>query len=349
MKSEHRHELAENDLEKLLNRVLERIEPYSNHILIGFLVVTVVVAGTIVTLRTASASRARGWAQMAACRAADDFAEVADEFDGSVVGAWARLRAADGWLQQGVELSLSDRAASTERLEQAETAYNKLLESSVAPPEVREQALYGLALTLEANSDGDTGPAIKAYEQLLQEFPQSRFQSWAEDRIEQLGTGRVQQFYAWFHSATPRPQDRPLPQDFSGLPSSPPDSSVPTLTPGGSLPAGMFGGPSFGGETPAADSTDEATTDAKPTGEMPKDGEAGDDSTPPAPPTPESGDGPKPFPAPGGNAPADDAGKPAEADAAPATDAPAKSDETPAAEAPSDESTDEAPAESDGE
>ncbi|QDU41152.1 hypothetical protein Mal4_55170 [Maioricimonas rarisocia] len=336
MKSEHRHELAENDLEKLLNRGLERIEPYSNHILIGFLVVTVVVAGAIVTMRTAGASRERGWAQMAACRAADDFAEVADEFDGSVVGAWARLRAADGWLRQGVELSLTDRAASTERLEQADAAYDKLLKSSVAPEEVREQALYGLALTREANSDGDTGPAIKAYEQLLEEFPQTRFQTWAENRIEELGTGRVQQFYAWFHDAQPKPQDRPLPQDFSGLPSAPPDSSVPTLTPGGSLPPGMSGGPSFGESDPVVDPTNNSAD------LMPAEGDDESDSSPPAPPLPESDeDRPKPFPAPGGNTPAENEGS--AADETPATDAPADS-----TDAPGSESEGDAPAESDG-
>ncbi|MFG0335097.1 MAG: tetratricopeptide repeat protein [Maioricimonas sp. JB049] len=334
MKSEHRHELAENDLEKLLNRGLERIEPWSNQILIGFLVVTVVVAGTIVTMRTAGASRERGWAQMAACRAADDFAEVADEFDGSVVGAWARLRAADGWLEQGVELSLTDRSASTARLEQAEAAYNQLLQSSVAPSEVREQALYGLALTLEANSDGDTGPAIKAYEQLLDEFPQSRFQTWAENRIEELGTGRVQQFYAWFHNAQPKPQDRPLPQDFSGLPSSPPDSSVPTLTPGGALPPGMRGGPSFGESEPVVDPTNNSPD------LMPAEDDEQAGSSPPAPPLPDAGeDRPKPFPAPGGNTPAESA-SPA-ADETPAADTPAEADSTPANE-------ENAPAESDG-
>ncbi len=47
MKSEHRHELAENDLSKVLTRFLEKAEPHSNKILLAALAVTVVVVAVV--------------------------------------------------------------------------------------------------------------------------------------------------------------------------------------------------------------------------------------------------------------------------------------------------------------
>jgi hypothetical protein len=214
MKAEHRHELAENDLNKVLARWMQRLEPWSNQILLGFLALAVAAVGVVVWRQRSHASRDSGFTQLAACRAADDFATVADEFEGTSPGAWARLRAGEEYLEEGVRLSVSDRAASDERLNQAKTSLDKVLNAGNVPPEVREKALKGMALTLESLSDGETGPAIKAYETLLAEFPNTRYKRWADDRIEVLQSGGAQQFYAWFHKQQPRPEDRPSPLDF---------------------------------------------------------------------------------------------------------------------------------------
>lgn len=214
MKSEHRHELAENDLSKLIKRGLDAIEPYQNQILIGMLAVTVVVVGGVVLTRSSSQERTAGLARLVMCETAEDYLNLADEFEGAVAGQWARLMAAEEYLREGVRLSLSDRSQSIDRLEEAQSLYETLLQDQSVPSAVREKALYGLAMTLESLSDGDTTAAIAAYRKLLEEFRDSRYRRLANERIEVLQTGRAQEFYAWFHAQSPSPDDRPLPRDF---------------------------------------------------------------------------------------------------------------------------------------
>ncbi len=216
MKSEHRHELAENDLSKLIARWRDQLEPHANKILIGFLLVAVLVVGGIVAMRSTSASSSVGFTELALANGAEDFETVAEDFDGTLAATWARLRAGEEYLREGLRLSLSDRPASNERLEQAQKSFEKVLKGSDVPPEVREKALYGLATTLEAMSSQQTGtaPAIEAYQRLIDEFPETRYLRWAEERISTLKSPEAQEFYAWFHSQNPKPEDRPLPRDF---------------------------------------------------------------------------------------------------------------------------------------
>lgn len=216
MKSEHRHELAENDLSKIISRWRDQLEPHANKILIGFLLVAVLVVGGIVAMRSTSASSSVGFTELVLANGAEDFETVAEDFDGTLAGTWARLRAGEEYLREGLRLSLSDRPASNERLEQAQVSFEKVLKGADVPPEVREKALYGLATTLEAMSSQQTGtgPAIEAYQRLIDEFPETRYRRWAEERIATLESPQAQEFYAWFHSQNPKPEDRPLPRDF---------------------------------------------------------------------------------------------------------------------------------------
>ncbi|REJ93822.1 MAG: hypothetical protein DWQ34_09965 [Planctomycetota bacterium] len=223
MKSEHRHELAENDLSKLIGRARTAIEPHTNKILIGVLAVTVVAVGTIMMVRASGAARQEGFAQLAACKTAEDFEAVADEYSDLPAGVWARLRAAQEHLQEGIEYSLSDRAASNDRLEESRNAFRMVLDNGNAPSEAREKALYGLAMALESMAGDEEGieKAINAYEALITEFPESRYKNWAEERIEILGSEEARDFYKWFHAQNPQPVERPNPFDtpnpFAGI------------------------------------------------------------------------------------------------------------------------------------
>ncbi len=227
MKSEHRHELAENDLSKVLARWIQRLDEQQNTILSVAVVLALIAAAMIYWTRTSRNERANGWAQLTASSTPEDFITIAESYPGDTIGDWARLRAGDLSLQEGVRLSISDRPASVTRLEQARESYAALTGAGKLPA-IREQAMNGLAVTLEALSNGDTEPAITAYEELLTAFPNSRFKKWADDRIAVLKTGSTQDFYTWFHSQNPQPADMPLPQDRSNG-SSPLDSLLPDL------------------------------------------------------------------------------------------------------------------------
>lgn len=213
MKSEHRHELAENDLAKFITRGLKKIEPYQNQILLAMLVITVAVVSGVMLRRSSSAGKTEGLAELLNCKTGDDYLAVADTFSGTVAGHWARLRAGEDFLQEGIRLSITDRAQAVNRLEEAEEAFEKLRQDQSVSDEVRLRALYGLAMTLESLGT-DTEKAIAAYNALLNAPGGSQYQEFAEDRIKVLETGRGQQFYAWFEAQNPSPEDRPRPRDM---------------------------------------------------------------------------------------------------------------------------------------
>jgi hypothetical protein len=212
MKSEERHLLAQNDLKVGINRWLDRIEPYSNQILGGIVVATIIAVGVILWARSSSATTEAGWSQMATARSADDFVRIAEENAGTAAGNWAKLQAARLSYSNGIETALTDRKSSDESLKQAKDLYNDLVKQSTTP-ELREEALKGLSLTLEATSGGDVTEAIKAYEQFIKEFPDSPFRDYAAHRIEELKDPAAAEFYAWFRKQNPKPAERPLPND----------------------------------------------------------------------------------------------------------------------------------------
>lgn len=213
MKSEHRHELAENDLSKLLSKWGAEFDKHANTILTALIVLALIAAGIIYWTRTTAATSALGWTDLANAGSADDFVSVAEAYAGTPVAPWATLRAGDGFLREGIRLSLSDRPMSNERLTQAKESYEALLKNRSLPKEIGEQAQMGYAVTLETLSNGDTDEAVAEYKKLLADFPETRFKKFAEDRITELDTTNAKEFYAWFSRINPRPADMPGPQD----------------------------------------------------------------------------------------------------------------------------------------
>jgi len=212
MKSEERHQLAQNDLQVGLNRWLDRIEPYSNHILGGIVVATIVAVGLIWWSRSSSANSEAGWGQIASARSADELLQVAEDNSGTAAGNWAMLQAARQSYTTGIETALTDRKSSDESLKQAKDLFDRLLKANTTP-ELREEALKGMGLTLEATSGSDVGEAVKAYETLIKEFPESTFRDYAAYRIEELKDPQAGEFYAWFRKQNPKPAPRPEPND----------------------------------------------------------------------------------------------------------------------------------------
>ncbi len=217
MTEEHhfQHDADQTELEKWLNAVLSKAEPYSNQILMGFIAATVIAVVGIFWLRSTGEAASAGWTEYVANEAPDDYKEVAEEYPDTPVATWAQLQAGRLYLSEGLNAALSNRETSDKQLNNAKDSFETILKKTNAPAAAREEALAGLASTLEALSDSDTGPAIKAYEELLQEFPETTHGPWAQRRIEALKTGEAQNFYAWFRKQNPQPTDRPKPKDVS--------------------------------------------------------------------------------------------------------------------------------------
>ncbi len=218
--NDHFHQTPQpNELGKVLNKGLEKAEPFYN-IILAIVVAAVIVAGGFVFWKRSVDSQKRiGWDEFAVCRAPDDYLALADKYPELPVGQWSRLQAGRQFMGEGLGQALTNRSASDERLNQAKKAFEVILKKPTKP-ELREEALYGLATTLEALSDGNPKDALQAYEQLLSDYPDSQHRLWAKERVNALKTKDAESFYAWFRKQNPKPADRPSPLD---IPNNPPE------------------------------------------------------------------------------------------------------------------------------
>ena len=182
-------------------------------ILLAIILGTIAIVAYQVMAKSAAAKTSAAWSEYAACTSADDYKKVAEDHAGSPVESWSRLEAAREYIQNGVRLSMTNRTASDESLENGKKQLEALLNSKTTPAEVTEQALSQLAVCLEALCDGDVKPATEAYEQLLKKFPETHYGPWAKHRLEELKKPESGEFYAWFRKAKPAPPERPKPQD----------------------------------------------------------------------------------------------------------------------------------------
>ena len=214
MKSQHRHDLQTNELGKLLERITPFFEKYATTRNVLILCGAIVAAAAVIyRVRDSRALDENAWTNFMSCQSAEDFAKVADKFEGTDVGAWARLNEGEMLLQQGIDLCFTDKAGGMSDLKQAEKAFDGLLKATSVPDKLRERALMGKARFLETASNGDTQSAIAAYSKFVKDFPDSALAQSAKKRIETLEQGHAQEFYAWFHKQNPKPEDRKKPRD----------------------------------------------------------------------------------------------------------------------------------------
>lgn len=238
MKSEHRHDLQTNDLSKMLVQAEPFLEKYGLKTLVVAGIVFVIVLIYLFWSASLTTKDAEGWTRLAAANSAEDFKTVSEEFAGMQVADWALIHAAESQLQSGIRNSFSDRSAGDRDLKDAKEQFQTLLDSTTTLPEIRERALFGMARTEEATSDGDLKNATELYNKLIQEYPTSIFRKLAEQRVKPVEGEKVavldqeatKNFYKWFHEQTPKPGDRQRP-GFNmpgGLPGGLPGGAKPS-------------------------------------------------------------------------------------------------------------------------
>jgi hypothetical protein len=208
MKSEHRHDLQTNELGKITEKLGSFMEVHGNRLMIGVCVVSLAASVAIYWVRTQRNSEASAWREMSTAIAtgkAEDFYDVWVDHKGTPTGLWARVHEGESWLGQGVQDLFRNVELGTEHVKKARDAFQTVVDDRRAPAEVRERGLIGLGRALESLSDGSEADALKAYESLVKEFPDSIYKHDAEDRIAVLSKGSGQEFYAWF-AKYPRPK-----------------------------------------------------------------------------------------------------------------------------------------------
>lgn len=219
MKSEERHELAENDLGKMIERwrlsYADLIEVHGNRILLWAAALVLLLVALIFYYRTAGLASREGWAALSEASSPEDLATVAEAYRGSAVGQWAQLRMGEAYLKNGVQLLFTDREAAPADLQEARTAFEDLVDRPQVSSRIKERAMFGLARTLESLAEDDLEPVKSAYERLLKEFPNTPYKTLVENRLTRLKQPDTQEFYAWFSQQKPKLEDRETPSDFN--------------------------------------------------------------------------------------------------------------------------------------
>ncbi len=304
MKSKHRHELQTSELDKLASRATPFLQEHGTTLLyaLGGLAV-VLIAVAVWAMRSTGNGESAGWSLFMAEASADNFGKVVEDFPGTRVAQWARLKESEAYLETGIRSLFSDRTASESDLKAAEKGFGELLTDTSTTATVRERARIGMARTLESmsagsDSDGARDKAQKAYEGFVEEFPDSIYVEQAKSRAETLKTPQSREFYAFFDKAKPSPSTSPfgnpagpsgdnfdlpvvlpelpeeleLPEaDLEALDESKPDGPEPKLTvPGKVDGSGLPPAPAKGGDA------DKKASDANP----PSGDEKPDDSKP---------------------------------------------------------------------
>jgi len=262
MKSEHRHELKTNELERIASdwgHASERyVHQHTNQLVLAVVVILAVAIGAIYWKVSSGSQDSQGWRALSDAGSTADFGTVADKYAGTKVAAWARLQEAEGELSDGIRSMFTDRDAGRSNLKKAEESFENLIADKSTPPEVLERALFGLARCRETlpakNAPASTinDPAIKAYQRLLEQFPDTVYKPLAESRIAALRTGSAQDFNAWFETQNPKPADREKPKDLT-FPALPEDTA----------PAGKTGTNNKQSAAPADGAKKDETTTSK--------------------------------------------------------------------------------------
>ncbi|NDH93549.1 MAG: hypothetical protein EBZ13_03235 [Planctomycetia bacterium] len=211
MKSEQRHELAENDLAESVEHLAERMRPYLPTILIAAIGSLLAVFLSLFISAGWEASRAESWdACLGALASGDEnaFREVILRYPDSPAAQWAELVLADRNLSEATDLLFAplDPAndVARQRLEDAAASYAGIL-SQRPTGMVAERATLGLAKARE--SLGELDEARRGYEALAQEYGESPMAKLAVAHAADLARGDTKAFYNWFAEApTQRPQ-----------------------------------------------------------------------------------------------------------------------------------------------
>ncbi|MCA8989215.1 MAG: hypothetical protein KDA78_16325 [Planctomycetaceae bacterium] len=291
MNEEHHHGSADNDLEKAIAKAQlkfrEIAEIHGNRIMLWTSAVLLLIAAYVYYTRTNQATSEDSWSAFSSARTPEELAGVADSYTGTPVGELAKIGVAERYLETGIRLMFTDREAGKTELEEAKKAFNEFLNGTITIGITKDRALFGLARTQEALSDGNFEECLKSYNKLLTESPETPYKPIVEERIKYLETASAKDFYAWFSAQNPKPQDIEQPEDLLKKlnldqnlpPASTSDSSVPPTTSSTAMPP--LSVPSAPDFPPAASSSPAGTSSAANAPPMPAGSPAGE-PTPPA-------------------------------------------------------------------
>ena len=225
MKSEERHRLHQNELERIVEKAAPPVVTFyqqNQAAILGGGALLVVLIGVVLWMNSGESADADGWNAMFRAQteggetAIANFENIAETYADSGAGIWSELSAGNRLMDSGIGLMFSNRSGGKSDLERAKEYFQKVLDNSAASVQARERAAFGIATCEEALSGEDTSGAIATYEKFTSDYSNSVFVQVANDRMKRLKEANGRSFYAWFSAQNPKPDDRPTPSDLGG-------------------------------------------------------------------------------------------------------------------------------------
>lgn len=140
------------------------------------------------------------------------FRDLADNYSGTPLEQWARLRQGEQLYADALNNLFSNREVGVERLDLARTTFTNLIDMSGVDDRIRQRAMIGVAKVTEAECDGSdesAQKAIEAWQLVLTSYEDSIMKDQIEARIEALESEDARQFYSWFQKQNPKPEEVP--------------------------------------------------------------------------------------------------------------------------------------------
>lgn len=239
MKSEHRHELQQNELAQRLTGALEW-SGANAPLLVGIVVGAAVVFGGILYFRNSMNESAQSrWDTFFSAAGRQDgnsLETLGARESGSLAGQMANILLADMALSNGIDLMSTDRGAAETQLNTAKAKYEKA-GAQAADPLVTQRSILGLARYYE--TVGKLDEAKTEYQKLVSNHAKGPYAEMAKRKVSILTDSSTQAFAAWYRDHKPLPAkpgdglglppmgDLKLPNDESSFPAGSPGSVSP--------------------------------------------------------------------------------------------------------------------------
>lgn len=223
MNSERRHELQENELASVIDRVNAKIEPYSKPIAAIVAMAFIGLLGWGFYSSLQAEHRSDATYQLIEGSVGGDsetLATVAATYPETPMAAWARLYQGSQKMGAGINALFTSRDEAVELLNEANSAYEEALALS-NDTLIQSRAHYGLARIAE--SLGKTDEAIAHYEATMDAGESVEMMTESQQRIKLLSKPAAKNFLTWFDEQDFSTADPSLP------PALPSDQMLPDL------------------------------------------------------------------------------------------------------------------------
>jgi hypothetical protein len=204
MKAEHRKELHTNLLADRMGRLIRNMKSGPRSTSITTVTIVVVVLLTVVGWYIADLFKERQTSPWVQLEMSGNYDEIARDYPGTEAARSARFLKARHLLREGLTnlYTTSRRGQAIDDLERARELYKELIGECKKMAVLEEEAILGLAMAEESlvnipkrdeeGSRGSLDEALKWYEKLAKDFPDSFQGQRAKMRIEDIKNNRNQ-------------------------------------------------------------------------------------------------------------------------------------------------------------